>query len=98
MECMFSSVSGTTTTTVISTASANSHLVWLDTPWFWSATISRTSLRSTSIQLLHQLVGLVKLGHGLAAHAVGNGGRVVAPGFQLACHVGKLLRGSCPGA
>ncbi len=54
MDSMFISVVGTTTNTVISTARANSHRVWLDT-WFWSATAAVTSPRSTPSSSLSSL-------------------------------------------
>ena len=54
MDSMFISVVGTTTNTVISTARANSHRVWLDTS-VWSATAAVTSPRSTPSSSLSSL-------------------------------------------
>ena len=54
IEIMFSSVSGTTTTTVISTASANSHLVCSDTVC-WRSVTAATSLRMASLSCTSSL-------------------------------------------
>ncbi len=48
MDTMFSSVSGTTTTTVISTARANSHLVWSVTLSWCAMALSTSAARRLS--------------------------------------------------
>ena len=84
MDSMFISVVGTTTNTVISTARANSHRVWLDT-WFWSATASNAQEAVASLSQItsnvQQTASSSQMANQLASSASSTatrGGSVVA--------------------
>lgn len=87
METMFSIVDGTTTY-------GDQHRQTEQPGLLGNAGLARNGAIGLGaqglVQRLQLLRRLVKLRHGLGAHAVGNGGRVVTALLQLARHMGKL--------